>query len=355
MYLLNRILFTDFKQFLYPSESFLNPTCGDKNETPILRESPPMESRKSLSTTSSTMTWMNTVFAGSPGDKKSASVFQDTDIPKSKFSQGSPQLAKPKPNKLEPETRRQLSEPEVIDAAQLVATHSRNPSVAASISPSVSPSLTPSLLQHLERNTMSPEPVLGIAVVQRVTPRLSTSDENQIAKLELEERPTTSFNPSENPVPPQPLLPAERKKRRGIASPPLGGSFTLPNITIRKKHSLPLKTIPRTFTDVDLMVAGESVLVREDGDQDKIDKITSLTLTESEWMCRTPSPVRDDPEHARFERLWSPGVDRKRPGSSLRQKAKDWYDNVRRSSSPETSPSSIFNGRGSRITGGNWI
>ena len=317
-------------------------------ENKILKDSPTREHRRSLSATSPAMTWMNTMFAEGPEDSTTASVFHNSNIPISRFSHGSPQPAKTKYSLLELKTSRPLPDPPLT-------THSRNLSMATSTSSSVSPSLTPSLIQHLERDTMSPEPALGVAVVQKVTPHRSISKENRIIKAEQVESPKTASTSSQSPVSPQKLSPAEKKKRRGIASPPLGGLFTLPNITIRRKRSSPLGSLPKILTDADLLVAEQSMLIGEDEDQERIYNITSRSPTESEWLCRTPSPVRDDPEHARIENLWSPRIDRKPPGSGLRQKAKDWYENVRRSTSPEASPNTDFDGKGSRTTSSNWI
>lgn len=78
---------------------------------------------------------------------------------------------------------------------------------------------------------------------------------------------------------------------------------------------------------------------------------TALSVTESEWMCRTPSPVSPLQRESTFsslERLWSPtlgkrssrqsskGKEKDAPrmgssgggGSALKKKAKGWYDKV---------------------------
>jgi hypothetical protein len=74
-------------------------------------------------------------------------------------------------------------------------------------------------------------------------------------------------------------------------------------------------------------------------------------------MCRTPSPVRNDPEHARVERLWSPGLDGEKRNSKgeenhrLRKKTMEWYDKVRAKLDGEPGVDQEKTG----IVPGNWI
>lgn len=74
-------------------------------------------------------------------------------------------------------------------------------------------------------------------------------------------------------------------------------SFSLPNVTIRKpRHSidetLPLRVPPRK----------ESITAKSYISTASDDNTGTLSLTESEWMRRTPSPAKD----TIIERLWSP-------------------------------------------------
>jgi hypothetical protein len=166
----------------------------------------------------------------------------------------------------------------------------------------------------------------------------------------------------------QPSLPTRTQSKR-----PLGGVFnlSLSNITLRKsrsrssppKHLSPIKQSPVLQSD-------SSPLLEEDKDDDDEandepstldNNLTTLSLTESEWMCRTPSPVRNDPERDRIEQLWSPGVEKHSfrnslDGSALRKKTR----NVGVRSSEEIEDG-VMLGRGIRgdcevkMRSGNWI
>jgi hypothetical protein len=86
-------------------------------------------------------------------------------------------------------------------------------------------------------------------------------------------------------------------------------SFSLPNVTFRKSKKSPQKTLP-----IRVSPRYSSALKIDNGrpaTEDDDDTHTgALYITESEWMCRTPSPVRNDPEYSYIERkLWSPGLD----------------------------------------------
>lgn len=234
--------------------------------------------------------------------------------------------------------------------------HVRNHSAGSVLSAGAA-SITPSLFSYLEREHLnSPEPEIGVASVVPVRRSPSSTltgavvtDEDLAIMRDDSDEPQHSSEPDSSPPTHLPLT-ASSKKRRGMASPPLGSLFTLPNITIRKKRKSPLKSSPGQMS---------SPTNLNDSDIDA----TTISLSESEWMCRTPSPVRDDPEHARVERLWSPppGQRASKDGRSLsgglRKKAMNWYGNVRGSSSEASdSPnSSQASGRGLRVKSGNWI
>jgi hypothetical protein len=90
----------------------------------------------------------------------------------------------------------------------------------------------------------------------------------------------------------------------GIIPPPL---FSLSNITIRHpRYSSPKtpKTPPEIFSKQSYSPASQAE------QPTLIDNMTTLSLTESEWMCRTPSPI-------------------KHQKGTLRKKALDWYEKVK--------------------------
>ncbi|KAM3070379.1 hypothetical protein ACMFMG_010206 [Clarireedia jacksonii] len=168
--------------------------------------------------------------------------------------------------------------------------HSR-PSSAASRAPSV----TPSLMSYLERDQTSPEPYVGDAIAISIDGSGDASNENSIS--------SHAGNSSE---PDGSVILTGNANRQATIIPT---SFSLPKVTFRKakkssdkpspikistKYSSPLKII-------------NGPLAADDNDDSHTG---TLSLTESEWMCRTPSPVRNDPEYSCIERkLWSPGLD----------------------------------------------
>lgn len=152
-------------------------------------------------------------------------------------------------------------------------------------------------------------------------------------------------------------LPLFILKRDGMASP-AHGLFSMPNVTMRKNIDVPSKSLPKYITSPDINRYGEH-LVDVDGDDDEtLANMTTLSFTESEWLCKTPSPVRNDSEHARIQNLWSPSVggqkSRLKESESLRKKAINWYENLRNSAEPESSPVSTASGV-VKIKGSNWI
>ncbi|PQE13226.1 Cellobiose dehydrogenase protein [Rutstroemia sp. NJR-2017a BBW] len=168
--------------------------------------------------------------------------------------------------------------------------HSR-PSSAASRAPSV----TPSLVSYLERDQTSPEPYVGDAIAVSIDDPGDASDEDVVSSHKRTSRkPNGSAKPSSN-------------GRRQISLIPT--SFSLPNVTFRKSKKSPQKPL-----SIRVSTRYSSALKIDNGspatDDDADTHTGTLSITESEWMCRTPSPVRNDPEYSYIERkLWSPGVD----------------------------------------------
>ncbi|KAK0101432.1 hypothetical protein ONS95_006605 [Cadophora gregata] len=187
-----------------------------------------------------------------------------------------------------------------------------------------SPSIAASLLPYVERDTASPEPVLGVA---------------KFAKVEVTTSPMMP-SPSPSALPSSPSLddtnlpepnPA-KSKRQGIASPPLNSLFSMANITVRKtrrsakrlsdyySHSpsyspcppscrTPIQDIEdqtQNFTD-----ENENDIYNDRTTLDTSQNTLSMTISESEWMCRTPSPVKSIPRFGSVQKLWSPGLEKR--------------------------------------------
>ncbi|KAH8595607.1 hypothetical protein B0O99DRAFT_686598 [Bisporella sp. PMI_857] len=345
-------------QVLYPTIDVESPILVDKLETGGPKER--RETGDSMSSSNTTSPWMTTIFDDSPQRSASKHVFhiRNGSIPTSKFRE---QISRPLPqpdfdNGLEakrplPENPRPAS-----SQSRTLSIASRAPSLTAS----VAPSLTPSLIQYIERDTMSPEPILGVAVLHKLSLHVLPSNENQDSHLLSETQDDRRSESSESPT--SGILKGyqlpNKTKRRGMTSPPLVGLFTIPNITICKKRGSPSKSSPRSESTAggESLANEHSIFSRGHEVEDKVDDMTSISLTESEWMCRTPSPVRNDPEHTRVERLRSPRLEKKKGSkNAVSKKAKDWYDNVRYSSSPEINPDLKFASDGVRIRSGNWI
>ncbi|PMD34139.1 hypothetical protein L207DRAFT_468350 [Hyaloscypha variabilis F] len=193
--------------------------------------------------------------------------------------------------------------------------HKRNQSSISTNAPSVAASLK----SYYDRNCETPEPAeLGIAEVVQVaypSPVVATTERNidnaSIQSLHIVEPPEDS------------PLAEIANKRRGMALELKPGTFSIPNVTIRKfrlsrSNSSPVgKTTP-----------AKTESHKENEPTPLLDNQTTLSLTESEWMCRTPSPVRRSLQDDGFSasKLWSPGLgaNRKSPrdrseGSSVRR------------------------------------
>ncbi|KAK2629089.1 hypothetical protein QTJ16_002192 [Diplocarpon rosae] len=195
------------------------------------------------------------------------------------------------------------------------------------------PSIAPSLLQELDRDSLSPEPpILGVAELVDV---YSPKPHHPSPSLSLSEFPQV---PSTSPFTgsPIPLVSDTCAKRRGIASPPINTLFSMKNITVRKSRRSPEKKFSKsstfvqnqtvtpdspcpapscapiqTFSTLSLFSGDAS----PDAEQSSLSgETTSLSLSESEWMCRTPSPVKTLPRFSSLQRMWSPGLENRKPG-----------------------------------------
>jgi hypothetical protein len=222
-------------------------------------------------------------------------------------------------------------------------------------------SIAPSLRSYFSRDgALSPVHTIGVATVVPVI--ASTFGLND----DPEKKETHSISSEDVDVD----EPFERYTLPGLASSkrPLGGVFNLPNITVRKHHQSSPAIHLSSIKQSPVLPSETSQLFDEDqdagdeaNDADREpspldNNMTTLSLTESEWMCRTPSPVRNDPVRDRAERLWSPGVENDSlDGSVLRKKT----GNVGFRDSEEFEDRSLVvdameNG-GVRMRSGNWI
>ncbi|KAJ8065059.1 hypothetical protein OCU04_005772 [Sclerotinia nivalis] len=183
---------------------------------------------------------------------------------------------------------------------------SRNSSAASRASAtSRAPSVTPSLLSYIDRDQSSPEPIIGTAIAVSID-----SDVSEISIAYEEDTEEEDFEQDYDFEGVSALSPPPTRtdsKRQGIiSSSPIQTSFSLSNVTIRKpKHSpdklSPLKIPPRKES-VNQDFNGKSYTsIASD------DNSVTLSLTESEWMRRTPSPVKE----TLIEKLWSPTTEKR--------------------------------------------
>jgi hypothetical protein len=178
--------------------------------------------------------------------------------------------------------------------------HRRNVSSVSTNAPSVAASLK----SYIDRDSPSPEPA-EIGIAEAVDVRLTSQvvgttewsgDTGSNQSLPVDEQSSNS------------PLSEIATKRQGMALSSLSTepvTFSLPNVTIRKlrlsggKHSPLRKTSP-----------AKDEFQRKDENSPLLDNQVTLALTESEWMCRTPSPMKKSQEEDGFPltKLWSPGL-----------------------------------------------
>ncbi|KAL2074139.1 hypothetical protein VTL71DRAFT_7917 [Oculimacula yallundae] len=201
------------------------------------------------------------------------------------------------------------------------------------------PSIAASLLQYLDRDSPSPEPELGVAEVVEV----KTSPIIPFPSPTISSPTTPSIDQTIFPDPS--IDPAKTQRRQGIASPPPNTLFSMTNITIRKTRRSPPKRLSAqaqlqqdqdfyspspsyspcpapsrpslqapafdsfpSLSESDLYVENEN---ENENEQPTLDTSQNTTaISESEWMCRTPSPVKA-PRFGSVQQLWSPGLEKR--------------------------------------------
>ncbi|KAI9645747.1 hypothetical protein NHQ30_005179 [Ciborinia camelliae] len=185
---------------------------------------------------------------------------------------------------------------------------SRNSSAASRGSAaSRAPSITPSLLSYLDRDQSSPEPIVGTAIEVSID---SDASEESIEYEDTEEEYFEDDCNFEGLSALSPPPPKTNTKRQGIiSSSPIETSFSLPNVTLRKPKRSPNKLSPLKIPESTNQVIHGVSYTSPESDENT----GTISLTESEWMRRTPSPVKD----CLIERLWSPTPERREKSGLL--------------------------------------
>ncbi|KAF8863716.1 hypothetical protein BDZ45DRAFT_86601 [Acephala macrosclerotiorum] len=243
--------------------------------------------------------------------------------------------------------------------------HSRNSSTV-----SRSPSVTPSLMPYLDRDTGSPEPEVEVGVAKIVEVLYSSpirvpslkSDSDQLDNSDLLATPPKAHTPEGTSISsgigePSPMLTytpsftnssakatsvIKRKpvpwsypifKRRGMTTPPASNMFSsgsMSNVTFRKHRRSTMANFAKSHTADNFLRRGEDRILT-------VDELDALSLSESQWMCRSPSPSKSGPTPApqatagptpTFPRNKKPEKGSKR-GSALRRKSIRWYRKAR--------------------------
>ncbi|KAF7897110.1 hypothetical protein EAF00_005338 [Botryotinia globosa] len=159
------------------------------------------------------------------------------------------------------------------------------------------PSVTPSLLSYIDRDQPSPEPVIGTAIAVSID-----SDVSEISIEYGDDSEEDEFDEEYDFEGLSALSPPPSRtdsRRQGIiSSSTMQPSISLPNVTIRKpRHSIDEISPLRIPTRKESITAKSHISTASD------DNTGTLSLTESEWMRRTPSPVK---ESERMRRTPSP-------------------------------------------------
>ncbi|KUJ21187.1 uncharacterized protein LY89DRAFT_778796 [Mollisia scopiformis] len=283
--------------------------------------------------------------------------------------------------------------------------HSRSSSTT-----SRAPSVTPSLLPYIDRDSVSPEPEVGVAQMVEVllaspvqVPSLNSDSDPMEASDLIITPPKISAFEKTSPLPiieeSSPMLPRKPLlsnllpsgmsnviKRKPVGSPSaffkqeetttpsptdLYPSSSLPNVTVRRprrstfmKLPLPLP-MPRSKTAVSFPKRKESVDVLRT--QEVAAVRVSESLSESEWMSRTPLPHSSmlsleslggaTPNSTLAKRMIAEKASSL--GSAIKRKSTSWYKHktqARTDSLNENTPdnSSLASDSNIRVDG-NWI
>jgi hypothetical protein len=226
--------------------------------------------------------------------------------------------------------------------------YSRSPSAASG-----TPSLTPSILKRLAQDPMSQSPSLGVATTLRILRPSRAADL-------IKEKQTFSREHylSKSTEVPAPLIVPSR--RQSMAIPTMGG--ILSNITLRKHQKCsPSKSRPQLKMNPASYTYGQDTNERELPERDRyedFDDTTPLSLTESEWMCHTPSSTTEKSKRRQLGEMRSLEMHEHRGDmeetGSLRKKAIDWRDTAAETSAEQDETDSLRDDGNVRIPGG-WV
>jgi hypothetical protein len=287
-------------------------------------ESPTKASETSETSETSAMPWLTSVFDDIPDSVKSrdkrefvvpSEIVENYSLrfpvpaPTSKFSAAV--IDKPSPPRGSPTPQNGNRPLPQIPSRKSSLKHRRNVSSVSTNAPSVAASLK----SYIDRDSPSPEPAeIGIAeaVDVRLTSQIVGTTEWSGDTGFIESLPVDG--PSSNSP-----LSEIAAKRQGMALSSLStepATFPLPNVTIRKLRLSGGKNSPVRKTS-----PAKDEFQREDENSPLSDNQATLALTESEWMCRTPSPLKKSQEEEWFPltKLWSPGLGANR--KSLRRRS----------------------------------
>ncbi|TAQ85418.1 hypothetical protein B7494_g6270 [Chlorociboria aeruginascens] len=228
------------------------------------------------------------------------------------------------------------------------------------------PSIAPSLRAYIDRDTESPEPPAEIGVASMISLRSGFADD------EFSELSSVADSPFSPPfitatqrqgmrsqlvdLSPQPRLIAMGTKRQEMTTVLTDSQLTPLNTVLRRQGMASPPDSPHGSTDKPIRKHKRSPTPYYakkafstsptkyaspfDDPEESLplgDNTTALNLSESEWMCHTPSPVRDDPEHVKLAGLWSPGTVERRKnrninastghsvGNTFKKRALGWY------------------------------
>ncbi|CZR66224.1 uncharacterized protein PAC_16125 [Phialocephala subalpina] len=272
--------------------------------------------------------------------------------------------------------------------------HSRNSSIV-----SRSPSVTPSLMPYLDRDTGSPEPEVEVGVAKIVEVLYSSPATRRIPSLKSDSDPMDDTDLLATPPKihtPEgasvssgigeawPMLPStpslanptiKRKpvpwsnpiaKRRGMNTPPalnIFSSGSMSNVTFRKHRRSTTAHFVKSNT-------ADNIERQDEDDALTAEEINALSISESQWMCRSPSPSKATPAREPLQETASPTPIFPRNkaerifkrGSALRRKSISWYRKARTNSSgsQEVDENIVHVDRGidaseSNMPPGNWI
>jgi hypothetical protein len=271
-------------------------------------------------------------------------------IPTSRFSEAALKGPAPIPEgRLGASIKRPLPE---VPSRDKNSIHSRKSSAASG-----AVSITPSLRSYVDRDTTSPSPSIGFASVKPVGKLdILRPSGHEDSSFYSDQSLNESALPSPLEIPP---------KRQGISPPSLGSIFS--TLTLRRPKRSPSNFLEK-LEATPLMGGSKqstSMTEEDDGTLNVNDNTTaSISLSEHEWMRKTPSlenkrpsPSRGSSQSGSFEEVHRPAKKKDSPGrmTSLRKKAMDWYDDVKKANTAPEQCMDIHESDGAVALSGNWI